>query len=167
MSLGHSLIGSRSSAVTAAWRSAFSETNREMAWNDSASLPRTLVRPSIAARRMMRSGDSLPSFSTAFTGGVGLLRFSENNVALGIEHADRVALEPRAEVAIRAVVDFDAVDRVFGAEVNLPPGIAPDLPEYASARRRRTCRSCCRRPRGSPGRRKQCSIALPSCAGRH
>ncbi len=94
-----------------------------MAWNDAASLPRTLVRP----EHRCSADNSLRRLVADLDLGLDLWRrviaFLEDDVPLRIEDANGVALEPRAQIAIRAVVNLNAIDGILGAEVDLPPGI--------------------------------------------
>ena len=47
----------------------------------------------------------------------------EDDVARVIQNLQREAIEPPAEVALRAVVDRNGIDGVLGSQIDLPPWI--------------------------------------------
>ena len=123
-SAGQSAAGMREIAWIAAVRSVPSPlTNVASALNVSASLPRTDVSAIIAARRTAPRARSRRPRSSTCSRRAGRLSASKTTLRPRVEHLESEAVEPLAEVAVGAVVNDDRVDRVLGAEVDLPPGV--------------------------------------------
>ena len=121
----------------------------------------------IAARRIGPSGDRRrrPS-NVALRPGPGCFVFSKTTSAVGVEHLEREVVEPLAEVAVGAVVDRRSTRSGTRARGRPPTTGCRCPPRCASGRRRRSCRSCCRRWPGSasPPWAVFFCVALP-CAG--
>ena len=70
----------------------------------------------------------------------------EDFFAVRVEHFDRKAVEPLAEIAVSPVVNRDRFDRHVGAEVDLPPRLPAQPKPSALLSVRRTPRSTRRQP---------------------
>ncbi len=103
----------------------------------------------------------------AETGRRRLLRLREDDRLVVLrQHLERVAVQPVAEPAVGAVVDRRSTRSGLRRRDRLPTRDWSRSPRCASGRRRRTCRSCCRRWPGSRRRRWLWSTASPCPCGR-
>ena len=122
-SLGQSARGMRCKARIAAARSRSSSTNGASAANVLASWPRTWVRAIIAAWRTATAGSAWPTCSVHARARSLDVVLAKDFVAVVVEHREREAVEPLAEIAVGAVVDHDRFDRQLCAQIDFPPGI--------------------------------------------
>ncbi len=137
--------------------------NRSRALKVAVSCPRTLTSAFIAARRRSMSDGAAADAEYGLRLRRGQVAFLERGLPSRIEHLEREALQPVAEVFVRAVIDRRWIRSETQPRDRPPTTDWEDSLACASARHGYTHRSCCRRFHGWPSPSKAVLLceALP------